>query len=256
MSNSALQLTLREMRRFFTTPKTLTGMAVAILILGISGPFETFETFPLGPRLAYWTAQTIATFGVGSFFGTWFAKATGGFHQFGILRFALNGFAAGLPVTGAVLLVNAAATGTFEVGDLHLSVLAFYCVIISIAVSVMFAVLSPGKSDSVLAQNPRILQRLPLDKRGALISLSVQDHYVEVATAKGKALILMRLSDAISETEGANGLQVHRSHWVALDAVKTTQRRQGKILIELSNGAELPVSRSFVPKVREAGLLP
>ena len=47
-------------------------------------------------------------------------------------------------------------------------------------------------------------------------------NYVEVWTERGTHLVLMRLSDAIRETAGENGLQIHRSHWVALGAVKRT----------------------------------
>jgi len=64
----------------------------------------------------------------------------------------------------------------------------------------------------------------------------------------------MRLADAMRETGAIPGLQIHRSHWVARDAVVRTHRADGKLLLELSNGMRLPVSRGFLPQVREAGL--
>ena len=53
------------------------------------------------------------------------------------------------------------------------------------------------------------MARIPVETRGPLIALSVQDHYVEVRTARN-TLLLMRLSDAMQEARAADGLQIHR----------------------------------------------
>ena len=102
---------------------------------------------------------------------------------------------------------------------------------------------------------PPILERVPLPQRGRLLALSVEDHYVDIVTDRGKTLVLMRLADAMREAAGVPGLQVHRSHWVARDAVVRTHRSDGRLLLELSNGMRLPVSRGYLPQVREAGLI-
>lgn len=78
---------------------------------------------------------------------------------------------------------------------------------------------------------------------------------MEVTTARGRSLLLMRLSDAIREGQPTPALQVHRSHWVALAAVRRATRRNGKPVLELETGVEVPVSRSYLPVVREAGLI-
>ena len=62
------------------------------------------------------------------------------------------------------------------------------------------------------------------------------------------------LADAIRESSGVPGLQIHRSHWVAIAAVVGAHRSDGKVLLELSNGLRLPVSRGYLPAVEEAGL--
>lgn len=73
-------------------------------------------------------------------------------------------------------------------------------------------------------------------------------------TDRGKTLLLLRLSDAINETAGEAGVQIHRSHWVALAAVSKVVRAQGKLFVELPDGRRLPVSRSFLAAAREAGI--
>jgi DNA-binding LytR/AlgR family response regulator len=102
---------------------------------------------------------------------------------------------------------------------------------------------------------PPILRRLPPARRGALLRLSMQDHYVEIVTDRGAGLALMRLSDAIAETAPEPGRQVHRSHWVAARAVAGARREGGRPLLRLRDGAEIPVSRSRAPALREAGWL-
>jgi DNA-binding LytR/AlgR family response regulator len=64
----------------------------------------------------------------------------------------------------------------------------------------------------------------------------------------------MRLADAIRETGMVPGLQIHRSHWVAKDAVAKVHRSEGKLMLELRNGMRLPVSRSYLAAARDAGL--
>ena len=103
----------------------------------------------------------------------------------------------------------------------------------------------------------RLIQRLPTRLREAqVISMSMQDHYVEVTTSNGTSLLLMRLSDAIRETDGIAGLQVHRSHWVALDQVSAAIRQGDRATLTMVTGDEVPVSRTYLNAIKEAGLLP
>ena len=98
-----------------------------------------------------------------------------------------------------------------------------------------------------------LLARLSAPKRGELHHLRMQDHYIEVHTEKGMEMVLLRFRDALQEVEGVEGMQVHRSHWVARAALDTVERRDGRITLRLVNGARVPVSRSFAPALRARG---
>ena len=101
----------------------------------------------------------------------------------------------------------------------------------------------------------QFLDRLPVKYRGAsLWAVSSEDHYLRVHTDRGEELILMRLADAVRELAGAEGVQVHRSWWVAKDGVADTRRENGKLVLVLRSGTEVPVSRTYLPAAREAGL--
>jgi DNA-binding LytR/AlgR family response regulator len=49
-------------------------------------------------------------------------------------------------------------------------------------------------------------------------------------------------------------MRVHRSWWVARDAVTGTLRRGRGLALLLSNGIEVPVSRSYADAVKSARL--
>ena len=267
MDDKPLQLALREMHRIYIAPAALLTMAAVGVVLGLSGPFGTyFDMGPL-PRLGYWLAVVYLTFGVGNFTAAVVMAALP--RRLPLpLRIAVGGLAAGVPVTLVVLAFNALVYGRATMPALELWP---YCTAISLVVVAM-ARLSGGlqappqqpddgtpataSASAAVAPPPMppILERLPAPRRGALLALSVADHYVEVITERGSSLVLMRLADAIRETAPVAGLQIHRSHWVALDAVAQTVRHEGRLLVELANGMRLPVSRTFAPAAREAGI--
>ena len=63
----------------------------------------------------------------------------------------------------------------------------------------------------------------------------------------------MRLTDALGELEGLEGAQVHRSWWVARDAVVGAERGNGRASLTLKTGAVAPVSRTYAQALRAAG---
>ncbi|NNE41187.1 MAG: LytTR family transcriptional regulator [Marinicaulis sp.] len=100
------------------------------------------------------------------------------------------------------------------------------------------------------------MDRLPAKFHHAtLYGVSSEDHYLRVHTSLGEALILMRLSDAITELGEGAGLQTHRSWWVASDGVAEVKSENGKRVLVLKSGAAAPVSRSFATAVKDAGFV-
>ena len=102
---------------------------------------------------------------------------------------------------------------------------------------------APEASNEVL---PPLVQRLPFAVRGPVICLQMEDHYVRIHTTRGSGLVLMRLSDAIAELQATPGLRVHRSWWIATDAVRTIDRSPRAVKVHLANGVIAPVSRPYM----------
>jgi hypothetical protein len=104
------------------------------------------------------------------------------------------------------------------------------------------------------APPPKFLERLPPRLRGAeLFAVEAEDHYLRLHTSLGQDLVLMRLADALVELEGLEGAQTHRSWWVARAAVASAERLDGRAVLTLKDGAEVPVSRGFARALRTAG---
>lgn len=94
------------------------------------------------------------------------------------------------------------------------------------------------------------LKRLPKALGDDLVSVSMQDHYLNVTTAAGSTLLRTRLADALLELGDYPGTQIHRSHWAARDHAVSV-RRQGSIYsLVLDDGRKLPVSRTFLAAAR------
>ncbi len=104
----------------------------------------------------------------------------------------------------------------------------------------------PTPSPSAPTREPYFLTLVPENRRGDVIHMKSELHYLSVATSKGKSLILYTLRDAISELPPDTGIQTHRSHWANLAHVKAF-KADGRIAeLTMSDGAKVPVSRSKV----------
>ena len=116
------------------------------------------------------------------------------------------------------------------------------------------AIQTHAPAEGAPARPARFLDRLPPKLRGATLrAVESEDHYLRLHTDRGSDLILMRLSDALTELEGLEGAQTHRSWWVARDAVRAISRGEGRATFTLDGGVEVPVSRRYARSLRDAG---
>jgi len=246
---------LRRIRSHLTRPQVLLILGGVAIVLGMSGPFDTYSAMRPGPRMTYWTLLVFVTYATGfatsAFLSDPLAQRVPGRWP----QVLLSGVGAGLCVSLVLAVFNYLALKNPEFPSVWTDNL-----IPVIAITVIItALLETFQSHTPEAQNTgktNLLDRLPLDKRGCLVSLSVSDHYVDVVTTKGREMLLLRLGDAIREAALTPGLQVHRSHWVALDQVTQARRTGETAVLTTSVGDEIPVSRTYMRAVRASGLLP
>lgn len=233
------------------------GIAVAAgVFLALSGAFGSGGA-PLPLRLAYWLVTMIVTtlaavalmVGIGRV--AWLAE-----------RPLALGVASTLVMTVALtplvwVLTTQAFPGAVE-GERSLPYFLPSVLVISAAMNALNALAArvPAQTHAAPAgaAPARFLDRLPAKLRGAeLWAVQAEDHYLRLHTSRGSDLILMRLSDAITELEGIEGARTHRSWWVARAAIDDARRGDGRATLHLKGAIEAPVSRSYAKALRDAG---
>ncbi len=232
------------------------GLVVAIAasaFLAISGAFGTGH-MPLAGRFAYW----IFLLALGTLWGVSVSRRVFARVATPLWRpILLSSLLIAGPGVGVVWLTNTLLTGRPEgwaaTLGLFLAVLVISVVVTTINVLVARSRAGPVVTIEAPAP-PRFLERLPLKLRGAEVwAVEAEDHYLRLHTSKGQDLILLRLADAVAELEGIEGAQVHRSWWVAREAIADARRSDGRALLTLKDGSQVPVSRTYAKTLRERG---
>ncbi|MDP3736289.1 MAG: LytTR family DNA-binding domain-containing protein [Hyphomonadaceae bacterium] len=100
---------------------------------------------------------------------------------------------------------------------------------------------------SLVVRSAGRIQLAPLTD---VMLLSGAGDYVEVTLADGRKLLHDVRLDDLEKRLPASWLRVHRSHIVNLKHVRGTRKvAGGRHVVELRNGAEIPVSRRRAPQV-------
>ena len=231
----------------------LTVALVAGLFLTFSGAFDTGEA-PLAPRLIYWMTLMLVGYGWGAFVVRFFlrdGRRTGNMW----LDAALAALVMSVPITVVVWFATRWMFNS-NVPFTGLWMLFGPVLLVSMALTAINMLIETRREAMTTAgpNPPKFLERLPLKLRGGEVwAVEAEDHYLRLHTSKGQDLILMRLADAVAELEGVEGAQVHRSWWVARDAIIDAKRGDGRATLTLKDGAEVPVSRTYAGLLRERG---
>ncbi|WP_406651410.1 LytTR family DNA-binding domain-containing protein (plasmid) [Aliisedimentitalea scapharcae] len=221
-----------------------------ILLCYWSGPFGTIHTLPAGLRMVYWALSVLCT----SCMGVWahgFLRVQEG------LDFGKNLAVAivfGLMASGVVALLSIALLDPIQSnpGPLELFLYSFPSATAIFLTLVLFDRKNPEGGTQQQLERPALFKRLKTYQAAhSVLALRAQDHYVEVITELGSELCLLRLSDAISEAAPINGLRIHRSHWVAVAAIKKLEMQGSEQTVLLTDGTHLKISKSRVKELRE-----
>lgn len=247
-------------------PEQAAAFVLALGFFTTIGPFGTFE-MPFLWRLSYW----FMALGAGWVF---VSCSLVGLRQLGYvhtdapaLRVAIAILLAALPTAVAVLAIESVMRPT-DGPFWNLKTMAYVALVCLVIGGVVYGFVrhrftrpetapasgpdtAPHSGPAEPPAHATFLRRLPPQLGSDLISLSSQDHYVEVTTENGRELIHMRLSDALHELRDFPGQQIHRSHWIAARAFRGLSRENGKLMAHLSDDRRLVVSRSFTAAARD-----
>ncbi|MEE3625566.1 LytTR family DNA-binding domain-containing protein [Nitrospirillum sp. BR 11752] len=255
------------------------GVVALSLVLAMFGPYGTFLSMDSLSRVAFWCASALGiaamTRAVHAALRRWPIAAAWPAWQ----RRGVSALLASLPATLWIILLFSLCA------KVPLAALHFWRVWPQVIVtSMVFAVIlgrrdpmappteAPAPEPVIVVPEPApVLPALDIaapDLAGAflasacprlsgarLLAVEAEDHYLRVHTDRGSDLVLMRLRDAIADLGEGLGMQVHRSFWVARDAVVEVTVRGQVGQLRLSDGTVVPVSRTALPRLRAAGWL-
>jgi DNA-binding LytR/AlgR family response regulator len=250
-----MQSTLRELQVFVRAPRFWATFVIVVLIFAVTGPYGTSERMAAGERLSYWLAVQTAAWAIAILCSVIAEVLLRTRIENMFSRMMIGSIVAALPigfVLGGIDLAFGDPAGVDN--SLHRALMAvplcaLFCLLTYMAMHQRIAKAAVPEM-SGLASTVSILDRLKPQNRGNLLRLSVQDHYTEVVTSRGRELVLLRFADALRETGATPGLRVHRSHWIADAHVESLERRDGKLAIIVGDGTVIPVSRSYAGEVR------
>lgn len=263
--------TMREIAVVFDPERKLfLYFGVALLAIGV-GPFGTYEAMSFWQRTMFWTLDVLGGMVIivpvlHVFFYSRLVAFIPSYPRF-VLGVALGA----LPTTGYITVLYGTVGAALDISTpfslLFVEVTVFSTVLLLteyVLWPAVFgeaapqgAVANPGPEPDAPPAAPKpqvvpLLTRLPLEHSDSeIVSISMQDHYAQVTTTEGTALILMRLSDAIDLLEGSPGARIHRSHWVATRFVEDIVRNGRRIEVLLKDGRQLPIGNTYLKAAQE-----
>lgn len=244
-------------------PWQFVGVLMLCIVMGVTGPFGTYGTMGLGARLAYFAVVGSFTWVVVALLAAWSGQLEPINRWPVYARMAIVGLLAAIPSTAAVIVVHGWLSWRIpwrayaEIYPDNAFLTVVISVLIGLGVEQRLRAVADAERSRVaeLPQaGPDFFRRIPPALGRDLLALEMEDHYLRIHTAVGSDLILLRLRDAMAELGPKRGRQVHRSWWVAENAVASTERGTRPLLV-LRNSLKVPISKSFRDQAKEMGWL-
>jgi hypothetical protein len=258
-----MHFALRKTTAFGRWQRELAVLLAIGMILGWLGPHGTYGCLDVTERLAYWTLRSLlvgticlAAFELVSAIGL-------GVSWPPMQRTLASVFIASLPcaLIGFALAVQFrhATVSALQLADVYgrvaivTAVVGMPLLLVRMPLLARHAAVPSRTTPAAKVGASAFLRRIPARLGTELLCIEVEDHYLRVHTPLGSDLVLLRLSDAVGELDPTIGRRVHRSYWVARNAVARVEREGHRTRLVLTSGARIPVSRTYLPVLRAEG---
>lgn len=154
-----MHFALRRTQAHFASRRTWLGLAIVGVVLGLVGPFGTFDIIAVVPRLLYWLGICAVSYAAG-FASTSVLMATLGDRLRPFWpRTAIAGLLPGIPIALLVFVINGLSFGFGPGGIIDLASLLIYCPLIALCVTVasLLSIQKPAAAQG--AAQPALLDR-------------------------------------------------------------------------------------------------
>ena len=249
-----MQLAMREWRQMGKWRGPISAVGIGLL-LGITGPFGSQTAYPTAVKYGFWMVNALVGFGAAVAADRVLPSAAPG--RKSASRIVAVAAASALPMTFFVAWTMGVVQPGRTFGPVQLLLLYPFVALVQLLIAraiapdnQVTAAATVDRPDAPPEYPPEFVARLPAALRRDILALEAEDHYVRVHTLHGSALVLMRLADAVAAIDPRLGLRVHRSWWVAKDAVRALESTAGRAIARLVDDRAVPISRSYLPAAR------
>lgn len=264
--------------------RSVAGALVAAGLMTILGPFGTYEAMPLTQRGPYWFAVIGLIWLQSDLVSRFLETALAGKLPRPNLTLPLiSAVLVALPATAVVVVATQIFMPQAVIAPLALLWKVFIVLVVfGLAFNNLAGATRDAAAEGEALEAERLLEqerlrdealmrrdaprkqeaqipdaafraRFPPGLSGRLLCLEMEDHYLRIHTEGGSDIILMRMSDAERELVGMPGMRVHRSWWVAREAVTGLRREGTRLELLLENGMAVPVGKTYRSALRDAG---
>jgi len=255
--------TLSESLKAGTLP-----MIGSIVVLTLTGPFGTYEDFAFGPRLVFWTLGILS----GSLFihvaVYYLIGLTKGTARDKIASAVAGAIVGSVPASVAIIYIYASMVGLAVSRDFFLPIwgnVAVIGVLVALAHVIPEVIrdhIRQAKAEAERVPEPveavaeqlehvPLIEMLPNGTRPCqIMSFSMQDHYVEIATMDGTSLHLMTFGAAMDKLGDLQGARVHRSHWVSKRHLTDIRKDGRRHIAVLTDNRAIPISGPYLDSAR------
>ncbi|MGJ8603979.1 MAG: LytTR family DNA-binding domain-containing protein [Marivita sp.] len=82
-----------------------------------------------------------------------------------------------------------------------------------------------------------------------LLHIEAREHHVHMTFENATSVARARLSDIVAQAQIEDGIQPHRSWWVAKDTSIKAERKDGRMILRLRDDTEVPIARTRIDNV-------
>ncbi len=227
---------------------------ISLVVLTVLGPFGTYDDFDIPHRAAYWMAILILSSPIFEITVPGFLYSPRLTRRFGHWpRFIFGVLTSSFFVVWVVFGVEHVARAPI---DLVLwPLLFFYVGVIGMAISFVSFMAPFARAQTSADAGPIDFERIaffdtyPHLRGRRLRWITMQDHYARVVLHDGEVTLHASMYDLEKQLQHYPGSRVHRSHWVAHDAIHSVERHGRATMIDVGDNIKLPLGGSYQKQV-------
>jgi len=249
---SRLTVRLRRMVSANVRVKRMAARLALPILLGIgagfTGPFGTYVYAPTLPRMLYWVVVILLSFGIWDSLRFAGRRIFSGWpDRWGEVIIAIPfSFLNALALVSLHRAVNSAFSTFFPTvwSDFVVSHILISVLVVVPTIALARQLLSNAGSAAGSEAIRFITEKLPPRLRGSRPqALEAEGNYVRVYTDAGNDLVLSTFEDALRAVSGIDGIQTHRSWWVAKSEMVALAKSGSSYELETKSGVKVPVGR-------------